>query len=70
MSIKDYDVWVIRFGTVFLVAMPYADTKVCRLSQNVSDALQIADAEKARMVAGMSGGIAVKFNPITGVVGA
>ena len=70
MSIKEFDTYVIRLGNVYLVARPYEDSNVCRLSESVYDALQIGDERSAAMAAHRCGGVAVRFNPITGVVGA
>lgn len=66
MNVDSYDVWVIKLNKVFLVGIPYEDTKVCRLSENVYDAAQIPDKDTAEAVAAMAGGEIVKFNPIIG----
>ena len=69
MDMNAYDVWIVRFGTVFLVALAYEDTKMCRFSESKYDAAQFADINDAIWVAQRSGGEVVRFNPITGRIG-
>jgi nitrous oxide reductase accessory protein NosL len=66
MDVKEYDSWIIRYGTVYLVGMPYEDTGMCRLSNSPWDAVPISDEHAARRLARMSGGEAVTWNPVTG----
>lgn len=68
MSVEDYDVWVIQFGKVYLVGMPYQDTKVCRFSENIYDAVQFQNYFQAYGFADRFGGKAMRFNPVTGKV--
>ena len=70
MKVEDYDAWVIRVGTVFLVGMPYTDTGMCRLSNSPYDAVKIKDECVAQRLAKLAGGEAVEFNPAIGRVGA
>ena len=69
MDVSVYDRWVIQFGNVYLVAVAYEDTKMCRLSDSPYDAATIDVYEDAMDFARHVGGKAVKFNPVTGVVG-
>jgi hypothetical protein len=66
MDIKEYDSWIIRYGTVYLVGVPYEDTGMCRLSNSPYDAAQITEEHVARKLARLSGGEAVIWNPVTG----
>ena len=68
MDISTFDVWIVRFGTVFLVAVAYEDTKMCRFSESKYDAVQFTDMNDAIWVAKRSGGEVVRFNPITGKI--
>lgn len=68
MSVEEYDTHVIQIGNVYLVAVAYEDTKVCRLSENIYDGIRVPEEEVARKLARMVSGKAVKFNPVTGKV--
>ena len=69
MNISDYDGWIVKVGSVFLVAVAYEDTGMCRLSESPYNALKFDDREQARMIARRAGGTAVMFNPVSGVTG-
>ena len=66
MKVSDYDVYIVQFGTVYLVAMPYEDTKVCRLSDSPYDAMPFRHPEDAQRIARLADGTAIMFNPVTG----
>lgn len=68
MRIDDFNVYIVRLGNVYLVAMAYEDTGMCRLSESPYNALQFHDRADARKIAVMSGGQDVMFNPLTGRV--
>lgn len=66
MKITDYDVNIIKVNNEYLVAIPYEDTKVCRMSISPYDALPINDSVIANKIARKAGGTVVVFNQITG----
>jgi len=66
MDISKYDVWLVRVGQEYLVAVAYDDTKMCRWSNSPFDALQITDINSAMIVARAAKGTVVRFNTITG----
>lgn len=68
MGVDDYRTWIVRVGGQYLVAVPYRDTKVCRMSNSPYDAAPIENAEDAEALAGVMRGVAVQFNPVTGVI--
>lgn len=68
MKVSDYDTYVIRYGNVYLVAVAYEDTKICRFSDSPYDALPFDDVYEAKRVASRTGGSAVRFNPVTGKI--
>ena len=70
MKVSDYDGWVIRYGKVFLVAVAYEDTKMCRFSESPYNAAMFMDMNDAIGIAGRTGGEVVRFNPVSGEVGA
>lgn len=70
MRVEDYDGWIIRVGSVYLVGIPYEDTGMCRLSNSPYEAARFDDVTVAVRLAKMANGNAVRFNPISGRVGA
>lgn len=67
MKAADYDGYIIKIGSDYLVAIPYEDLGTKRLSNNRYDAALIYDEIAAERVARAVGGQVVFFNPITGV---
>lgn len=68
MKVSDYDTYIVQYGKVYLVAVAYEDTKMCRLSNSPYDALTFDDVYDAKRVAGITRGSVASFNPITGRV--
>lgn len=69
MKVNDYDTWIIRFGKVYLVAVAYEDTGMCRFSESIYNAARFSDWNDANMIARRTGGEIMRFNPVTGVIG-
>lgn len=68
MNVHDFDAWLVKTNGLYLVAVAYEDTHMCRWSDSPFDALRFEDVNDAIRIARTAGGQIVRFNPITGKI--
>ena len=68
VDVKDFEGFIVRRGTQYLVGLPYTDTLCLRWSTSPYDSYKMSRRTTAQKVAHRVGGEVCRFNPVTGKI--